>query len=110
MQLFLLGPVVALSMFSRDIVYTMSTAFIAHGKGMQAAVCDVLGDWAGLVSIGVGAAAAFKGGLPTAGVVLAAIAVGSTFGTYGGVAMEKIYERRFGHSIPQRPEESHTQV
>ena len=93
-HLLLVGLAIGVSMFARDIAYTTSTAFIAHGKGWPAAACDVLGDWATLISIGGGATEAWHGGTETLLVVAVAIAIGSALGTHSGVWLEAWLEKK----------------
>jgi hypothetical protein len=98
--------VALLSMGCKDALYSATTAFIARGRPLWAAIFDLLGDLASVVTYGGGgvlAVQSFQRGEVGQGLlVLGAMGIGSLAGTYGGIVFAAWMERRMGIEVPHR--------
>lgn len=88
---------VASTMGIKDVLYNAATVFVAREKALPAAIFDTLGDFASLLTYGVGGVTVVRYGVSIqSALILAAMGVGSLIGAYGGVGVAQFFERRMG--------------
>ena len=88
---------VAVTMAVKDLLYNAATVFVAREKALPAAIFDMLGDLANVLTIGVGGMSIVRYGVSFESLLFcAAMGAGSVAGAYGGVRVAQFFERRMG--------------